>query len=81
MALIIGSETQLDYERFMKVFVPFFYCEYDAQKNNIISVDENGFVANVRRASSFIRVRPSELILREIFKRADLKRKGQLERI
>ncbi len=44
-------------------------------------MDENSFVANVRRASSFVRVRPSEMILREIFKRADLKRAGQLERV
>jgi hypothetical protein len=65
----------------MKVLIPFFFCEYDVQKNNINSMDENSFVANVRRASSFVRVRPSEMILREIFKRADLKRAGQLERV
>ena len=64
----------------MKVMVPFYFCEYDIQKNNINQVDEDGFVNYVRKACIFVRVKPSEIILREVFRRADAKRKGILDR-
>ena len=63
----------------MKVVVPFYYCQYDLHKNSLDRVDQDSFVNCVRRASLFVRVKPSELILREVFKRADIKRKGYLD--
>jgi hypothetical protein len=33
--LIVGGEQVIGYERFMKVMVPFYFCEYDVQKSAI----------------------------------------------
>ncbi len=64
----------------MKVMVPFYFCEYDMQRSGINQVSEEGFVECVRNACSFIMVKPSTLVLKEIFRKADNSRKGYLER-
>ena len=64
----------------MKVMVPFYFCEYDIQKSNINRTSQDDFVRAVKNACLFVRVKPSELILREIFSKADISRKGFLER-
>lgn len=70
----------IGYERFMKVMVPFYFCEYDIQRSNINQVSEDDFVEVVRNACYFIFVKPSSLVLREIFRKADAQQKGYLER-
>ena len=62
----------------MKVMVPFYFCEYDVHKNGINRTLEDDFVETVRKACSFVRVRPSESVLREIFSNADVQHKNYL---
>ncbi len=64
----------------MKVIVPFYFCEYDVQRSDINQCSEEYFIHVVQNASSFVPVRPSSLVLREIFRKSDVQRKGFLER-
>jgi hypothetical protein len=62
--LILSGEEVIGYERFMKVMIPFYFCEYDIQRSNINQVSEDDFVEVVRNACYFIFVKPSSLVLR-----------------
>ncbi len=70
----------ISYEKFMKVMVPFYFCEYDVQKAGIGECSEEYFVHVIQNAAAFVQVRPSAAVLKEIFRRADVQRKGFLER-
>ena len=76
--LIVGGEQVIGYDRFMKVMVPFYFCEYDVQKSSIGESSEEYFVHVVQSAASFVQVRPSAAVLKEIFRKADVNRKGFL---
>ena len=64
----------------MKVMVPFYFCEYDVQKSDLGESSEEYFVHVVQSAASFLPVRPSSVVLKEIFRKADVHKKGFLER-
>lgn len=78
--LITSGEEVISYERFMKVTVPFYFCEYDVHKSDIGHASEEYFIHVVQSAASFVPVRPSSLLLKEIFRKADAEGKGFLER-
>jgi len=62
----------------MKVIVPFYFCEYDVQRSDINQASEEYFIHVIQNAATFLPVRPSSLVLKEIFRKADVHGKGFL---
>jgi hypothetical protein len=60
-----SPNATLTYEKFMKMMIPFYYCEYDINRQTLgDKISETQFIDNVRNTSYFVNVQPSPILLR-----------------